>query len=248
MVGPGEGFVHVGEFEDGRPGEVFLRMAKQGSTLAGLTESLGLAVSIGLQFGVPLAAFGTQFVNLRFEPAGETNDPEVPTATSVLDYVFRRLALDYPPEDMVTTEVPQRERLPARRPKVVAQKFSVGDAEGFVHVGEFADGRPGEVFLRMAKQGSTLAGFTEALGIAVSLGLQYGAPLRAYVKQFVNLRFEPAGITADPDLRFASSIVDFVFRSLAIAYLDVDDRIELGVLTTRERSQLVTDVSTKHNA
>ena len=240
VVGDGEGFIHVGEYADGRPGEVFIRMAKQGSTLAGLTEALGVAVSIGLQYGVPLSSFVAPLVGLRFEPAGDTEDPEIPSATSMLDYVFRRLALDYLAAGTRSTALPAatapiRHRLPARRSAAHALKFVVGEGKGFAHVGEYDDGRPGEVFIRMAKQGSTLAGLTEALGIAVSVGLQHGVPLRAFVKQYINLRFEPAGITHDPDIRLATSVLDYLFRRFAIDYLAPDQRAQLGIFTTHER-------------
>ena len=86
-------------------------------------------------------------------------------------------------------------------------------------VGEYDDGRPGEMFLQVAKQGSTLAGIMDAFAISVSHGLQYGVPLEAFVEMFTNMRFEPAGMTDDPDLRFASSLVDYIFRRLAVAYM-----------------------------
>jgi hypothetical protein len=240
-VGEGEGFVHVGEYADGRPGEVFLRMAKQGSTLAGLTEALGVAVSVALQHGVSLHTLVSQFVNLRFDPSGQTDDVEVPLATSIVDYVFRRLALDYldgRAQPLDDNHGARRHRLPARRPGVRALKFTVGDGKGFAHVGEYADGQPGELFIRMAKQGSTMAGLTESLGIAVSVGLQHGVPLATFVKQFINLRFEPAGVTGDAEIRLATSILDYLFRRLAIDYLTFAERAELGVFTIAERQDL----------
>ena len=96
--------------------------------------------------------------------------------------------------------------------------FRVADCHGYATVGEFEDGRPGEVFLKVAKQGSTLAGIMDAFAISVSMGLQYGVPLRAFVEKFTNMRFEPAGMTDDPDLRFATSLVDYIFRRLAVEY------------------------------
>ena len=103
-------------------------------------------------------------------------------------------------------------------------------------VGEYEDGRPGEVFLKVAKQGSTLAGIMDAFAISVSHGLQYGVPLEAFVDMFTNMRFEPAGMTDDPDIRFATSLVDYIFRRLAVEYLDLDKRRDLGILTVDERS------------
>jgi ribonucleoside-diphosphate reductase alpha chain len=115
--------------------------------------------------------------------------------------------------------------------------FRVADCHGYVTVGEYDDGRPGEIFLKVAKQGSTLAGVMDAFAISVSHGLQYGVPLRAFVEMYTNMRFEPAGMTDDPDIRFASSLVDYIFRRLAVQYLPYDERAELGILTIEERKQ-----------
>src|SRR5436305_12272444 len=115
--------------------------------------------------------------------------------------------------------------------------FRVADCHGYVTVGEYDDGRPGEIFLKVAKQGSTLAGIMDAFAISVSHGLQYGVPLRAFVEMYTNMRFEPAGMTDDPDIRFASSLVDYIFRRLAVQYLPQDERAELGILTIEERKQ-----------
>ncbi len=116
-----------------------------------------------------------------------------------------------------------RERLPRRR-KSSTFAFRVADCEGYVTVGEYEDGRPGEVFMKVSKQGSTLAGIMDAFSISASLGLQHGVPLATYVRKYTNMRFEPAGITDDPDLRIATSLVDYIFRRLAVDYLPVDER------------------------
>jgi ribonucleoside-diphosphate reductase alpha chain len=130
---------------------------------------------------------------------------------------------------------PVREKLPRqRRSRTIS--FRVADCHGYLTVGEYDDGRPGEIFITVAKQGSTLAGIMDAFAIAISHGLQYGVPLRAYVEAFTGMRFEPAGITDDPDLRLASSLVDYLFRRLALEYLPADERAGLGVLSTGERS------------
>jgi ribonucleoside-diphosphate reductase alpha chain len=91
--------------------------------------------------------------------------------------------------------------------------------------------------MRVSKQGSTLAGMMDAFAISVSYGLQYGVPLRAYVEVFTNVRFEPAGMTDDPDIRFATSIMDYIFRRLAVDYLSAEERAELGIQTIAERTQ-----------
>ena len=107
--------------------------------------------------------------------------------------------------------------------------FTVTGSHGYLTVGEYDDGTPGEIFMRLAKQGSTLAGFMDALAISLSHGLQYGVPLKEYVKSFTNMAFAPAGITDDPEIRTASSLMDYVARRLALSYLSFDDRLELGL-------------------
>jgi ribonucleoside-diphosphate reductase alpha chain len=131
---------------------------------------------------------------------------------------------------------PVRQKLPrSRRGRTF--EFRVADCKGFATIGEYADGRPGEVFLTVSKQGSTLAGIMDAFAKSISYGLQYGVPLRAFIEAFVNTRFEPAGMTDDPDIRMASSIVDYLFRRLAVEYLSPAERAELGVYTREERMQ-----------
>jgi ribonucleoside-diphosphate reductase alpha chain len=129
-----------------------------------------------------------------------------------------------------------RDRLPRRRASSTFA-FRVADCEGYVTVGQYEDGRPGEVFMKVSKQGSTLAGIMDAFSISVSLGLQHGVPLATYVRKYTSMRFEPAGITDDPELRIATSLVDYIFRRLAVDYLTREEREELGVLSTAERMQ-----------
>ena len=113
----------------------------------------------------------------------------------------------------------------------------MADCKGFATIGEYADGRPGEIFLTVSKQGSTLSGIMDAFAKSISYGLQYGVPMRAFVEAFVNSRFEPAGMTDDPDIRFASSIMDYLFRRLALEYMSYDERAELGIFSIDERLQ-----------
>jgi ribonucleoside-diphosphate reductase alpha chain len=129
-----------------------------------------------------------------------------------------------------------RERMPRRRESATFS-FRVADCEGYVTVGEYEDGRPGEVFIKVSKQGSTLAGIMDAFSISISLGLQHGVPLATYVRKYVNMKFEPSGMTDDADLRIATSLVDYIFRRLALDYLSPSEREELGVLSTSERIQ-----------
>jgi ribonucleoside-diphosphate reductase alpha chain len=131
---------------------------------------------------------------------------------------------------------PVRQKLPrSRRSRTF--DFRVADCKGFATIGEYEDGRPGEIFLTVSKQGSTLSGIMDAFAKSISYGLQYGVPLRAFVEAFVNSRFEPAGMTDDPDIRFASSIMDYLFRRLGLEYLSYDERAELGIFSVDERLQ-----------
>jgi ribonucleoside-diphosphate reductase alpha chain len=130
---------------------------------------------------------------------------------------------------------PVRRRLPKQRAAMVT-RFSVAGAEGYMTASSYPDDGIGEVFLKLGKQGSTLAGVMDAFSMAISVGLQYGIPLESYVAKFTNMRFEPAGITDDPDIRMASSVMDYIFRRLALDHLSYDERSELGILTTEERT------------
>ena len=129
---------------------------------------------------------------------------------------------------------PVRKRLPKSRPSTTTS-FSVGGAEGYMTSGAYADGALGEVFLKLGKQGSTLAGVMDAFSIAVSIGLQYGVPLETFVEKFTNLRFEPAGMTDDADIRMAQSMMDYIFRRLALDYLPFEQRSAMGLYTAAER-------------
>ncbi len=129
---------------------------------------------------------------------------------------------------------PVRKRLPKSRPATTTS-FSVGGAEGYMTAGAYEDGALGEVFLKLGKQGSTLAGVMDAFSIAVSIGLQYGVPLETFVEKFTNLRFEPAGMTDDKDIRMAQSMMDYIFRRLALDYLPFEERSAMGLYTVAER-------------
>ncbi|MFT3855451.1 MAG: vitamin B12-dependent ribonucleotide reductase [Ilumatobacteraceae bacterium] len=152
-------------------------------------------------------------------------EPAAAEATAVVERIVERVV-----------NQPVRRKLPrSRRGRTF--EFRVADCKGFATIGEYDDGQPGEIFLTVSKQGSTLAGIMDALAKSISYGLQYGVPLRAFVEAFTNMRFEPAGMTDDPDLRFASSIVDYLFRRLALEYLAYDERAELGIFSVGERLQ-----------
>ena len=127
-----------------------------------------------------------------------------------------------------------KKRLPRSRPAITTS-FRVGDAEGYITAGSYPDDGLGEIFLKASKQGSTLSGIMDAFSIAVSVGLQYGVPLEDYASKFINMKFEPSGLTDDADIRFASSIVDFVFRRLALDHLPPEKREALGIRSIDER-------------
>jgi ribonucleoside-diphosphate reductase alpha chain len=131
-----------------------------------------------------------------------------------------------------------RKRLPRKRPSQTVS-FSVAGAEGYMTAGSYPDDGLGEVFLKLGKQGSTLAGVMDAFSIAISIALQYGVPLETYVQKFTNMRFEPAGMTDDPDIRMAQSVMDYIFRRLALDYLPYETRSELGIFTAEERAATV---------
>ena len=141
--------------------------------------------------------------------------------------------------EATTTEVAHnavRKRLPKTRPAQTTS-FAVGGAEGYMTSGAYADGALAEVFLKLGKQGSTLAGVMDAFSIAVSIGLQYGVPLETFVEKFANQRFEPAGMTDDADIRMAQSVMDYIFRRLALDYLPFDARAALGIYSAAERAR-----------
>ena len=158
---------------------------------------------------------------------GESTDSSdtVEAATQVVERVVEKIITQ-----------PVRQKLPrSRRGRTF--EFRVADCKGFANIGEYEDGRPGELFLTVSKQGSTLSGIMDAFAKSISYGLQYGVPLRAFVEAFTNMRFEPAGMTDDPDIRIASSIMDYLFRRLALEYMTYDERAELGIFSRDERIQ-----------
>lgn len=139
------------------------------------------------------------------------------------------------PREVVSMSHPVRKRLPKSRPSSTTS-FTVGGAEGYMTAGSYPDGGLGEVFLKLGKQGSTLAGVMDAFSIAVSIGLQYGVPLETFVQKFTNVSFEPAGLTDDADIRMAKSLIDYIFRRLALDYLPEETRSYMGIHSSAERT------------
>src|SRR5687767_2885152 len=133
-------------------------------------------------------------------------------------------------------ETPKRRKLPDER-NAITHKFDIAGHEGYITVGLFDDGTPGEIFLTMAKEGSTISGFADAFAQAISYALQYGVPLQVLVDKFSHARFEPSGMTRNPDIRFAKSIVDYIFRWLATKFLSNDAQYHAGVNNREERKE-----------
>ena len=132
----------------------------------------------------------------------------------------------------------QREKMPVERASVT-HKFSVGGHEGYITVGMYADGRPGEIFIKMSKEGSTLSGVMDGLALTISLGLQYGVPLKVFVDKLVNTRFEPSGISANPNIRFATSVLDYIARWLGGRFIS-SDYLKLNGTTVQRKERLLT--------
>src|SRR5436309_780552 len=144
---------------------------------------------------------------------------------------------DAPAAAAAPVPLTQRRRLPEDRTEV-GRKFRVGDYEGYIHVGLYEDGTPGDIFVDIAKEGTTLAGLMNSFMISVSLGLQYGVPLEVYVSKFSHMRFEPSGMTNDPDIRAAKSLVDYIFRWMGKKFLTADQQEEIGILSPEVRARL----------
>lgn len=127
----------------------------------------------------------------------------------------------------------QRRKLPNER-KSITHKFSVGGHEGYIIAGMYEEGTPGEIFIKMAKEGSTLSGFMDGLALSISIGLQYGVPLKALVDKLTNTRFEPSGFTENPSIRYASSVLDYIARWLGGKFLSLEYLKPRAVLGDQE--------------
>lgn len=122
----------------------------------------------------------------------------------------------------------RRRRLPDER-RSITHKFQIGKHQGYINVGLYDDGNPGEVFLTMSKEGSVISGLVDAFATSISIGLQYGVPLKVFVNKFAHMRFEPSGETQNPNLPYATSIVDYIFRWLALKFLTPEERQTVGI-------------------
>jgi ribonucleoside-diphosphate reductase alpha chain len=142
----------------------------------------------------------------------------------------------------LASRTPIRRKLPDER-QAITHKFDISGHEGYITVGLFEDGMPGEIFLVMAKEGSTISGFADAFAQAISYALQYGVPLQALVDKFSHVRFEPSGMTKNPDVRFAKSIVDYIFRYLASKFLSPEAQYRAGVNNRDEAIEAAEDAA-----
>lgn len=142
-------------------------------------------------------------------PKPMTTSPQLPSLTTVGEHY-----------------VPRRRRLNDER-KAMTHKFQVGSHEGYLTVGLYDDGQPGEIFLKMSKEGSVMSGLMDAFATSISIGLQYGVPLKVFVNKFAQSRFEPNGQTQNPNIPTATSIMDYIFRWLALKFLSPEDRVSL---------------------
>ena len=150
-----------------------------------------------------------------------SSSPVMPSQPQAVPYVAPRSAVQ-------ETHTARRKRLPDER-RAITHKFQIGKLEGYLNVGLYDDGNPGELFLTMSKEGSTITGLVDAFATSISIGLQYGVPLKVFVAKFAHMRFEPSGETQNPNLPKAKSIVDYVFRWLALKFLSPEERQALGV-------------------
>jgi len=154
-------------------------------------------------------------------PEGNATDQGAAPETSVLapdNGQKTKIAAVEGPEQRNLLVCAQRHKLPDER-KSITHKFSVGGHEGYIIVGMYAEGAPGEIFIKMAKEGSTLSGFMDGMALSISIGLQYGVPLKALVDKLTNTRFEPSGFTENPSIRYASSVLDYIARWLGGKFL-----------------------------
>lgn len=170
-----------------------------------------------------------QVESVKTESALDTKEIKTPESSAVVGMVA---AVSEVPERFIVKGAVRRELPKVRNSRTYS--FRVADSHGYMTIGEYDDGKPGEVFMRLGKQGSTLAGFIDAFAISVSHGLQFGVPLKDYVKSFTSMTFAPSGITDDSEIRTASSLVDYMFRRLAMSYLSFDDRLELGLVNIND--------------
>jgi ribonucleoside-diphosphate reductase alpha chain len=172
-----------------------------------------------------------QPLSMAKKEGAQDKEPEVTAHTAVNVGEAVKEAVEHAAvQEKIIVRQPTRKELPQVRNSKIF-KFTVGGVRGYAIVGEYDDGTPGELFISSAKMGSTLRGVMDAFGVSVSYGLQFGVPLKNYVRNFTHTSFAPAGVTDDPEIRTASSIIDYIFRRLGKTYLSFDDQLEVGLAT-----------------
>jgi ribonucleoside-diphosphate reductase alpha chain len=170
---------------------------------------------------------------------GKKKDEGTPADRETIESLRKQLAAS-----QIEATRPHRRRLPSER-TAVTHKFEISGHEGYITVGLYPDGQPGEIFLKMAKEGSTISGLMDTLATSVSLALQYGVPLKDVVNKFAHVRFEPSGFTGNPEIPIAKSLVDYIFRWMGSRFLAPEDRVSLGLI---DRSQVVADAPSAFGA
>ncbi len=229
-----EAYVTVGLYKNGAPGELFLAVYKEGSTISGFADAFARAVSYCLQYGVPLETLVNRFSHMRFEPSGMTDHQRFGFAKSIVDYVFRWLDLRFGSVAKTSKRLEVERRRPPEDRRAISHEFYIGGHQGHVTVGRYEDGKPADLFLVMVNESSMISGFADAFAAAITIALQYGVPLETLVDKFSHMRFDPSGMTPNPKIRFAKSIADYVFRWLAIEFLSPDARFCAGVNGEKE--------------
>jgi len=177
--------------------------------------------------------------------AASKSDTKSPTARTSLEYVGKAVA-----PQPAAASTPFRRKLPDER-RSITHKFDVGGHEGYITVGLYEDGKPGEIFLRMSKEGSTISGLMDAFATAISLTLQYGVPLEALVNKFTHMRFEPAGFTKNPEIPIAKSLVDYIFKWLGSKFLTAEEKEAIGIIardTSSQKPEPVTEQAVARSA
>lgn len=220
-VGGIDALVTVSMYDNGDPAEMFIRISKQGSTLSGLYGSFAIAVSLCLQYGVPLGVIVRRFAHTRFEPSGWTGNPTIPYAKSVVDYIFRWLEQKYAP--ILTTSSPTSRTRPTER-RSVEHDFSVGGHDGRLSLSFFGDGSLCALSVLLNKEAGRINGILECFSQACSLALLYGIPAKALLSQYSHTRFEPSGWTGDAKIPYAKSIIDYIARYTEAKLELVEDR------------------------
>jgi SIR2-like domain len=225
-------------YDDIRPAEILVMMGKEGSTVSGLLDCFATAVSLGLQYGVPIQRYIEEFAHTRFEPNGWSGNPHIGYSKSLFDYIFRwirwRLFEQSDSQNHWGPPVDLGNKLPNECASV-SHIFNVGGHGGVITVLLYPDGRPGAIQAQFKKEGSTVSGLTDCWCSAMSIALQHAVPLQALCDAYSHARFEPSGWTSNPDIGFAKSIADYFGRWLRLRFLPRTDPLATRVVPRPKR-------------